>query len=390
MGNMDKEKVFVSSVMQGFTDQRLAAKSAIELLRLQPVMAEDFGAKPHSSQRVCLEGVKGSDILVLILGRRYGFVAQSGKAVTEEEFDCARARGLPVLVFVERVQMEHEQEDFVRRLKSYEEGYHVSFFASPDQLKDSVVQALNDQLDRGMSPSLDASGARANLDRHYWGAKRPDRYETGLGAVVFPARQQQYISAITLGQQRFQDTWLKEAMFGDARLFVSDHGILRGESDDSTIFSQSRDHGLVASLQVHCDGTLTFTKSLGQQGRSSLSLVRSMVIDEDEFRSALLAFLKYANWFYGSLEEGQMLTTFFFGGSLSGLNSKSFGRIPPIEPNRMGMPMHGLRDPLSFPKEPYKLSRADLIDGENAATEITELVARTFRAARAYYTAENT
>ncbi len=61
-------KVFVSSVMEGFAEERKTARSAVESLSMEPVMAEDFSAKPFSPQEACLEGVRTSDIYVGILG----------------------------------------------------------------------------------------------------------------------------------------------------------------------------------------------------------------------------------------------------------------------------------------------------------------------------------
>src|SRR4051794_2978374 len=96
---MFMKNIFISSVMRDFGDVRLAARQAVESLRQHPVMAEDFGAQPHSSQTACLEGVRASEVYVGIYGGRYGSVARSGVSATEEEFNEARRRGLPILCF---------------------------------------------------------------------------------------------------------------------------------------------------------------------------------------------------------------------------------------------------------------------------------------------------
>jgi len=43
-------KIFISSLIGGFEEFRSAARSAIVALRHEPIMAEDFGAKPTSPQ----------------------------------------------------------------------------------------------------------------------------------------------------------------------------------------------------------------------------------------------------------------------------------------------------------------------------------------------------
>jgi hypothetical protein len=126
------KNVFISSVMKGFSAERQAARKAVESLRMTPVIAEKFGAKPHSSQLACLEGVRASDIYVLILGAKYGFVAQSGLSATEEEYNEARRRGLPVLVFVQNIEREPKQQEFFDRIGGYESGYFPAFFDEPN------------------------------------------------------------------------------------------------------------------------------------------------------------------------------------------------------------------------------------------------------------------
>ncbi|HEX6507745.1 MAG TPA: DUF4062 domain-containing protein [Chloroflexota bacterium] len=126
-------KVFISSVISGFEDERQAARSAVESLRLVPIMAEkDFGAKPYASQQACLEGVRQSDVNVGIFGKRYGFIAGSGESVTEEEFGEARRHGKNILCFVQSGDREPEQQTFLDRIGRYEEGYFFDFFHSPD------------------------------------------------------------------------------------------------------------------------------------------------------------------------------------------------------------------------------------------------------------------
>ena len=59
-------KVFISSLISGMEAERAAAKKAIALFRHQPVMAEDFGARPNSPQVACLSGLRDADAVVLI------------------------------------------------------------------------------------------------------------------------------------------------------------------------------------------------------------------------------------------------------------------------------------------------------------------------------------
>lgn len=382
---MRDERVFISSVMRDFEPQRAAAKAAVNLLGMRPVMAEDFPAKSHSSQIACLEGVALSNIMVLVLGPRYGFVAASGKSVTEEEFDEARRRGVPVLTFLQKGDREADQESFIRRLRSYEKGYHMPSYSTPQELKDLVVQALNDYFGNSDKRTLDAAGASVALERHSWGSTRLAEHSVWMGAVLLPTRHEQLISIRQLGSTEFQNGILREAVYGTTAIFGPEQ-VERIEKEESTVFKQEGQMGPIASLEVCMDGTLIFGKQIGGIGRNGFSIVRRYVIDHDEFHSILVELLGYAETYYRSFEASSMLTSFYFGGSLTGVADRAFGRIPNPEPSGMGLPGHSLGNVVHFPKEPLLLPRAKLIDAAGTAGDLTEGVARTFRTAKAYYT----
>ena len=134
------KKVFISSVIEGFSDERDAVKSAIESLDMLPVMAENFAAKPYSPQLACLEGINQSDIYVGILGPKYGSINTSSISATEEEFNEASKRGIPILWFVKTCKREPRQEAFYKKISSYSEGYFLNFFDSPTDLIAKVTK----------------------------------------------------------------------------------------------------------------------------------------------------------------------------------------------------------------------------------------------------------
>ena len=71
-------------------------------LRHEPILAEDFGARPNSPQIACLQELRGSDIVVLILGEHYGFVPPGASlSATHQEYREARETK-PVLAFVQQ------------------------------------------------------------------------------------------------------------------------------------------------------------------------------------------------------------------------------------------------------------------------------------------------
>ena len=85
-------------------------------------MAETVSAAPASPQRALLDRVAESNVLVLLVGPRYGARQESGVSATEEEFDEARRRGKPILVLREEGELEPEQQEFLDRATSGWEG----------------------------------------------------------------------------------------------------------------------------------------------------------------------------------------------------------------------------------------------------------------------------
>ena len=93
-------KVFVSSVYRGLEDVRKRLMDAIKDAGDSPMSMEAFGARPEQALPVCLSEVRNADVLVLVVGPRYGSVdPDSGLSYTQLEFQQALGAGIPVLAF---------------------------------------------------------------------------------------------------------------------------------------------------------------------------------------------------------------------------------------------------------------------------------------------------
>ena len=387
-------RIFISSVMRDFGPQRAAAREAVITLRQTPVMAEDFGAKPISSQTACHEGVRTSEIYVGIFGTRYGYVApKSGLAATEEEFNEARKLGLPILCFEQNGPKEPPQATFLQRIKDYENGYAIVFFDTADELKMLVVQAIHDLIGQPGINILEPRAARAAMDQHKWGSPRYQQHCTWLGAVLVPSRQgEQFLDVLEFSQRQRQDSLLQPAMFGPGSLFDLALGVQRSEAGDALVFTQGdNQRPPAARLEIHADGALVFGSALRRRETTEFSALGSnffmdIVIDEDDVERQLGAFASYAGQFYQNLDRGDLITSLFFGTSLTAIANKSFGKLPPSTQTSFSMPSHGLPDPLNVPDMPLRVSRADLGNPAALARKMTEHIARIFRNAHAYGT----
>lgn len=98
--------VFVSSTCYDLRQVRADLKLFIESLGLEPVISEydSFPIDPNlTAVENCLRTVEAkADLFVLVVGGRYGAPQEQGKSVTNMEYLRARAKGIPIYVFIEK------------------------------------------------------------------------------------------------------------------------------------------------------------------------------------------------------------------------------------------------------------------------------------------------
>jgi hypothetical protein len=92
-------RVFVSSTMKELASARAAARTAIERLRLIPVLFE-LGARPHPPRELYLAYLRQSDVFIGIYGQQYGWIAPDQK-ISGLEDEYLNAGGKPKLVYVQ-------------------------------------------------------------------------------------------------------------------------------------------------------------------------------------------------------------------------------------------------------------------------------------------------
>lgn len=137
-------KIFNSSLISGFEPFRTAARQAVTDLGHEPVMAEDFGARPTSSQIACLDGVRQSGLVILLLGQAYGSKQDSGLSATHEEYHEAKATK-PVIGFVqEGVTPDADEAAFLTEVQGWSYGLFRGGFSAPDDLRGKITRAIHE------------------------------------------------------------------------------------------------------------------------------------------------------------------------------------------------------------------------------------------------------
>lgn len=113
---MAKPRVFVSSTYYDLKHIRATLHSFIESLGFEPILSEK-GDVPYSPElpldESCYREVANADILVLIIGGRYGARASNEEnrddedfyakfdSVTKKEYDAAVEQNIPIYIFIE-------------------------------------------------------------------------------------------------------------------------------------------------------------------------------------------------------------------------------------------------------------------------------------------------
>jgi hypothetical protein len=103
---MNKLNIFVSSTCYDLSQIRVDLSDFIESNGHAPVLSEfnNFPVNPQDNTiKNCISAVRESaDIMVLIVGNRYGSLTDTGKSITNSEFLAARQKRIPIFVFVDK------------------------------------------------------------------------------------------------------------------------------------------------------------------------------------------------------------------------------------------------------------------------------------------------
>jgi len=300
-------KVFISSLITSFEPFREAARSAAKTLRHEPVMAEDFGALPTSPQIACLQGLRSADLVVLILGARYGY-AQGSSGVSPAHEEYLEARGAkPILMFVqEGIEREEQQSKFLSEVQAWQAGQFRASFKTAEELKDLVTRAIHDyQLANAAGP-LDATAlsdaAAALLPKAH---RNNHSGSPMLHVAIVGGPLQRVLRPAELEVPALADALYQQALFGEPRLFTRAKGI-ETDIEGSALFIEQEGG---ARVQLDELGSLLLRLPLERQERGSRSSFAGMfaIIEEDMVRE-LGSAIAYAAWALERIDSTQRLS----------------------------------------------------------------------------------
>ena len=161
-------KAFISSTVTDLAEYRSVVHDVLSDLGVQYVTLSDLLQGPpltwKSSEQVFQE-LDGSDLLILILGHRYGSVEpSSGIGWVEAEFQVARNRNKPILAFLADEQaafppasVDQDRSRVDRFRTEVLSDYLVTHFRSPADLAGKLAVAVTHLIRRSVEPATSVS-----------------------------------------------------------------------------------------------------------------------------------------------------------------------------------------------------------------------------------------
>jgi len=301
-------RVFVSSVIAGYGHFRDAVAAAVRSLGGEVIRAEDFGASPDTPQQACLGGVRQADVVVLLVGARYGAVQQSGQSATEEEYREAR-ESKPVLVFVEQdVDREASQQALLAEVQGWAHGHMTEDFADPEDLREAATRQLHRF---ALSQQVGTADPEEMQARAMSLVPESDRnsYKDALVLAVAGGPRQPVLRPADIESTDLYEALLREAQFGLHRILDTRHGTQHAVRQDALILEQPD-----ASVYLNEEGTIRVM----MPARSSEGGGMLPVIIHEDVEERLARAIGYAGWVLSHVDPTNRLTRVAIVASVQG------------------------------------------------------------------------
>jgi hypothetical protein len=367
--NSARPRVFVSSVIEGYEHIRAAAAGGIADAGGEPVMAERLPSLAVSPRNACLDGVRTSDVYLVLLGARAGWSTPSGALATEEEFDEAQKLGRPSLVFVEQTEKREERAaQFVRKVSDYVTGRFRRQFADAGDLRTKVEEAVRVLRGDMELPLAEQSRALELLE-----AEQERSHDLFARVTFVPERRVDLISPDRLDSKDLVLDLYERGL--DRKVQFFDHALARSAaiSREGILEIVQRDergraHGS-AALSLSEAGEIALNAGIREAGGRD-SIRASMSILEGHLASALKRVFLFASATFGLIDPHERCSTVWAAAGIVGADNRYLYRDPP---SGNSMPVRtGGGGRVMADKVPRKLTRVQLREPDS---EIERLIA---------------
>lgn len=147
--------MFVSSTYTDLETERLKVIRDMLMSDFYPLGMESFPASSEEQLSFCKRMIDRSDYYVLIIGTRYGTETENGLSYTELEYEYAKKKGVPILVFISEdpeskpskfLEDESKREKFEMFKQRTMSNSVVKFWRTAEDLSSSVITSLHSEV----------------------------------------------------------------------------------------------------------------------------------------------------------------------------------------------------------------------------------------------------
>ena len=173
---MKRYQVFISSTYNDLKEERSAVLKSVLKLRHIPVGMEHFVASNEEQFNYIKKLLEDTDYYIVIVGNRYGSVADDGMSYTEKEFDYAVSLGIPIIACVHSnpdafpINKSDTDKKSIEKLRKFREKIMqrrlISYidWTTPETLTSEVVVALVNMINDYPRQGWERAGAYGNSD----------------------------------------------------------------------------------------------------------------------------------------------------------------------------------------------------------------------------------
>lgn len=290
-------KVFISSIITGYDEYRNATASAISSVGYKVIRAEGFSARPETPRQACLAEVRKSDIVILILGAKYGYIQDSGFSATQEEWEEAVKEHKQVLVFVENINTEDSrQKEFIEKVEGWSTGHLRMSFNTPEDLRNKVIKSLFDMATADQPDSFEIRSRAENILPENWQSysERPV-----LFVAVAAGPRRVVIRPSQLNKSVFIRKIQKEAMFGQESILDSQGSTCPSIDNERLVLKQDK-----AMITIDEYGTVLTTQPAEKQSDRGFY----PVIIEEDLQDNIAKTLRFVCNFLNIIDKHKRMT----------------------------------------------------------------------------------
>lgn len=152
-----KYQVFISSTYEDLKEERKNVIETLLMMNCIPAGMEAFCAADEEQFEYIKKVIDLCDYYVLIIGKRYGSISElTGKSYTEMEFDYAKSKGIPILVFPVYADADKPSDGYEKELTAFKKKAYGrkmgAYWRTPDGLGRAVAISLEEAIKRNDRP----------------------------------------------------------------------------------------------------------------------------------------------------------------------------------------------------------------------------------------------